>query len=228
MRANKIPTKKIVYFAILLALVVVLQFVGSYIKIGPVSISLVLVPIVLGGLLLGCAAGVALGFSFGMITFIAGVAGLDPFTFALFQATPFMTFFICIVKATAAGFFPALFYKLIAKKHPFVGAYVAAASAPIINTGIFILGSLMISKTLREVVGLDESISMIYFLVVMCAGINFLVELGINILLAPAIYKIIQIVEGKVSKKKVASQSDDDIDEGNYEQEDEREDSINE
>ena len=85
MRANNIPTKKIVYFAILLALVVVLQFVGSYIKIGPVSISLVLVPIVLGGLLLGCAAGAALGFSFGMITFIAGVAGLDPFTFALFQ-----------------------------------------------------------------------------------------------------------------------------------------------
>ena len=99
MRANKINTKNIVYFAILLALVIVLQFVGSYIKIGPISISLVLVPIVLGGILLGPIAGMLLGFSFGLITFIAVVTDMDTGSAALFAEAPFMVALICFVKA---------------------------------------------------------------------------------------------------------------------------------
>ncbi len=201
-RAYKINTKNIVYFAVLLALVVVLQFVGSYIKIGPISISLVLVPIVLGGILLGPIAGMLLGFSFGLITFIAVVTGLDAGSAMLFAEAPFMVALICFVKATMCGWIPALVYKAIAKKHPVVGAYVASALAPIINTGIFIIGALMINQTISKVWGVEGGVSGVFvFLVVTVAGINFLVEFGINILLSPIIVKVIEIITGKIKSK---------------------------
>ena len=47
--------------AILLALVIVLQIFGSYIRIGTVNLSLVLIPVVLGGMLLGPLAGTVFG-----------------------------------------------------------------------------------------------------------------------------------------------------------------------
>ena len=201
-RTYKINTKNIVYFSVLLALVVVLQFVGSYIKIGPVSISLVLVPIVLGGILLGPLAGMLLGFSFGLITFIAVVTGLDAGSAMLFAEAPFMVALICFIKATMCGWIPALVYKAIAKKHPVVGTYVASALAPIINTGIFIIGALMINPTISKVWGVEGGVSGVFvFLVVTVAGINFLVEFGINILLSPIIVKVIEIITGKVKSK---------------------------
>ena len=95
MNRKKVSAQKIVYTAIFVALVVILQFAGSYIKIGPISISLVLIPIVLGGILLGPLVGLLLGFTFGLITLIAGVTGLDGFTLLLFQQTPVMTVLIC-------------------------------------------------------------------------------------------------------------------------------------
>ena len=55
---------RMVQLAILLAVVVVLQcFLGS-IKVGATSFSVVLVPIVVGALILGPAAGAFLGFAF--------------------------------------------------------------------------------------------------------------------------------------------------------------------
>lgn len=225
MRAVKINTRNIVYFAVLLALVVILQFVGSYIKIGPISISLVLVPIVLGGILLGPLAGMLLGFSFGLITFIAVVTGLDAGSAMLFAEAPFMVALICFVKAIMCGWIPALVYKLIAKKHPIVGAYVASALAPIINTGIFIIGALMINKTIAEVWGVEGGLNGVFvFLVVTVAGINFLVEFGINVLLSPIIVKVIDIITGKINSKKPQENIKEDISQNEIDIKEEEED----
>ena len=92
-------------FAILFALVIVLQLWGGSLKIGTVSFSFVLIPIVFGGMVLGKLTGFLLGFSFGVITFIMGVTGLDPFTLVLFNDHPVHTALICLVKGSAAGFF---------------------------------------------------------------------------------------------------------------------------
>ena len=50
---GKINTQKLVITAILTALVIVLQFMGSFIRFGMFSISLVLIPIVIGSALCG-------------------------------------------------------------------------------------------------------------------------------------------------------------------------------
>ena len=55
---------KMVQLALLIALVFVLQMLGSFIKIGPLPMSFVLVPIVIGAFLLGWREGAFLGFVF--------------------------------------------------------------------------------------------------------------------------------------------------------------------
>ena len=59
MKTTKI--RRMVGVAILAAIVVVLQSVGSFIRFGSVSVSLVLIPIVVGAAMYGPGAGAVLG-----------------------------------------------------------------------------------------------------------------------------------------------------------------------
>ena len=64
---KQIKTQTLVLAAILTGLVVLLQFLGSFIKFGPFSISLVLIPIVIGTATCGAAVGAWLGLIFGIV-----------------------------------------------------------------------------------------------------------------------------------------------------------------
>ncbi len=186
--------KRITGMAVLLALVIVLQLVGGYFKIGATSLSFVLVPIVLGGILFGPWAGAFLGFAFGFITLLFGITGSDYFTMILFQNQPFATSLLCLVKGTAAGFVSGLLYKVMAKKNEYIGVFVAAAAAPVVNTGLFIVGAFtMLGNTLSANFVAAGS-TLVYFLFIGCAGVNFLVELIINLVAAPMVYRIIGII----------------------------------
>ena len=65
---------KMVGIAMLSAIVVILQLLGSFIKFGPFSISLVLVPIVVGAGVYGLGAGTWLGFVFAITVLLSGDA----------------------------------------------------------------------------------------------------------------------------------------------------------
>ncbi len=191
-------TKNIAYLAVLTALILVLQLTGAAITITPVTkLSFVLLPIVLGAMILGPLAGALLGFVFGLIVLIQGIVGVDGFTFILFSDHPIITSLLCLVKGTAAGFGSGLIYKAFKQKEgkvKTVGAFIASGSAPIINTGLFILGALLMSDTLSSnFVGEGETV--IYFLVIGCAGFNFIVEFAFNLIFAPAILRITNIIE---------------------------------
>ena len=106
--------KRITGMAVLLALVIVLQLVGGYLKIGATPLSFVLVPIVLCGILYGPVAAGVLGFAFGLVVLLQGVFGADGFTMILFNDHPVYTSLLCLVKGTAAGVAAGFLYKLIA------------------------------------------------------------------------------------------------------------------
>ena len=189
---------RMVQLAILLAVVVVLQcFLGS-IKVGATSFSVVLVPIVVGALILGPAAGAFLGFAFGLVVLIYGISGQDVFTNMLFQAHPVFTAIICLGKGAAAGWGAGMVYKLVEKASSFWASVAAAATAPILNTGLFILGGLtLVRGTLETNLAAFGADSVVVFLVIGCAGVNFLVEFFVNMILSPAIYRIVTIVRCK-------------------------------
>lgn len=187
-------SKNIAVLGILGAFVVILQIFGSYFRIGTVQLSFVLVPIVLGAILTGAYGGAILGFLFGAITLIMGIVGVDQFTFILFFDHPVLTILTCIVKATAAGALAGIVYSLVSKKNKTAAVFSAAAIAPIVNTSFFIVGALFMSDTLNANF-VQSGTSVMYFLIIGCAGINFIVEFAINLLLAPSVYRIIKVVK---------------------------------
>ncbi len=187
-------TLKMAELAILTAIIAVLQLTGASIKLTALgtSISLVLIPIVLGAMLLGPKSGAFLGFVFGMITYLCGAFGMDAFTFILFTNHPILTFLTCIIKGVAAGYFAGLLYSKLKAKNSYAATFVASAAAPVLNTGIFILGGLTMQQTLASnFVGDGQTV--IYFLVIVCAGINFLLELALNLIAAPALFRLINV-----------------------------------
>ena len=126
----------IVELAMLVALVVVLQTFGGFFKVGPFSLSLVLIPIVIGSIILGAKGGAFLGAVFGFVVVIQCAMGIDVGGNILWSINPFLTSLICLVKGAAAGFFPGLIYKAFTKKKEstalvLVGSVVASISAPI-------------------------------------------------------------------------------------------------
>ncbi len=186
--------KNVTTLGILLALVIVLQAIGGYIKIGATPLSFVLVPIILGGILCGVWGGAFLGFAFGVIVLLQGVAGIDAFTMILLQDHPVYTTLLCLVKGTAAGLLSGLTYGWIAKKSVYGGVFAAAVVAPIVNTGLFILGALaFLQDTIRA--NFLDGYTVLYFLIILCAGINFLVELAIDLICAPALHSVIRVVK---------------------------------
>lgn len=174
---------------ILTALVVVLQMLGQFIKFGPFSISLVLVPIVLGAALCGTKVSTWLGFVFGIAVLYTD-AGL------FLEISPVGTVITVMLKGTLCGLAAGLVYNALnkkLKKNTFA-VMAAALVCPVVNTGIFLLGCVVFFlETVRGwgVAGGFENVAT--YLIVGMVGINFLVELAINIFLSPVVVRIIGI-----------------------------------
>lgn len=180
-------TKRLVICSIFCALIVVLQFLSYFVKIGTVSLSFVLVPIVLGGALFGPKYGAMFGGVFGIMTVIGVITGIDAGGGMMFLANPIMTVVLCMLKATAAGFISAVVYKIMSKSvsNSYVSTLVSAVVCPIVNTGIFCaFMPLFFMETLKAWAGGEDLVSYILFGL---AGVNFVVELVINIVLCPVI-----------------------------------------
>ncbi len=183
---------KLTQISILAALIVVIQLMGAAIKLGPFNLSFVLIPIVVGSLLLGARAGGVLGGIFGLVVLIQCAMGLDPSGFVLWGINPFFTILICMVKGIAAGVVPALVAKLF-KKQSYLSTTLAALCAPVVNTGLFCIGMLVLfNGTLVEWAGGTNAL---VFCITGLAGINFIIEFVINAVFSPAILRILDAVK---------------------------------
>lgn len=199
MKRQKNSTLKMVELAVLMAIVAALQITGTGIRLGGTSVSLVLIPIALGAVLLGPYAGALLGIEFGVIVYVMGFAAVDPFTFVLIQDHPIYTAIICLGKGALAGLAAGFVYKLLAGKNKLLAVIAAAAATPIVNTALFILGALGMQSTLQSNF-LAEGQTVIYFLVIVCAGLNFIFELCLNLLLAPALARIAEVANRRFTR----------------------------
>ena len=125
-------TRTLVGTGILTAIVIVLQSMALAIRFGTFSITLVLIPIVVGAALYGVKSGAWLGFVFGLIT--------------LGDATLFLginavgTVITCLLKGALAGAAAGAVYKLLENKNRWIAVILASLVCPIVNTGIFVIG----------------------------------------------------------------------------------------
>lgn len=189
MSNSKFNTKALVGMGILTAIVVVLQFIGAFIKFGPFSITLVLAPIIIGAALYGWKAGAWLGFVFGIVVLLSG----DAAAFMTVNAPG--TVILCILKGTLAGAAAGLVYKALEKVNAWVAVIAAAIVCPVVNTGVFLLGCLVFFLDTVKEWGAGAGYENVgaYFLFGF-VGLNFVVELAINLVLSSAIVRILSIV----------------------------------
>lgn len=215
---KKMNTRDMVLAAILTALVVILQFLGAFIKIGTFSISAVLIPIVIGAATCGIGIGAWLGFVFGVVVLLSGDA-------ALFLAVDVPgTITTVLLKGTMCGLMAGVAYKYVlslmdklsrnrikrlcdkgalckeceapmlkyfSRNNKFIATMTAAIVCPIVNTGIFLLGCVVFFlPTVAEWAG-GQNVAQ--FMIVGFVGLNFLIEMGVNIVLSPVIVRLLNI-----------------------------------
>ena len=195
--------KNIAYVAVLLALVIVLQTFGGTISIGVVQLNFTLIPIVIGAILFGPAVGALLGLACGVVVLIQVIMGLVPFYTVIWTNSPVITFFTCVVKTTAAGLAAGFAYRWLERKNKLAAVFVAAGIVPIINTGLFILGCLCMSNAISVFQGNIEMTGMnvFVFIVIVLVTWNFFLEFAINLIVAPALYRVVLVVEKYIGKR---------------------------
>ncbi|MBR5519213.1 MAG: ECF transporter S component [Clostridia bacterium] len=181
------PTETLVLGAILTALVVILQYLGQFIRFGPFAISLVLVPIVIGAAVCGPKVSTWLGFVFGLVVLMTDAA-------AFYAISVPGTVVTVLVKGAACGLVAGLVYRALERFNRYVAVAVAAILCPIVNTGIFLLGCVLFFFEAIQSWGMDAGFgTAIEYMFLGLAGGNFLFELGFNLVLSPMIVRLLRI-----------------------------------
>ena len=185
---NRFTTKNLVGLGVLTAIVVVLQFLGSFIRFGVFSISLVLIPIVVGAALYGAAAGAWLGFAFGVAVMLSGDAA------AFLAVNVPGTVATVLIKGALAGLAAGLVYNAVKGTNRYAAVIAAAIVCPIVNTGIFLIGCrLFFMNTINEWAAGAGFASAGKFMILGLVGGNFIFEMIFNIVLSPVILRIIAL-----------------------------------
>ena len=190
---NSEKIHKMVGTGVLTAVVIVVYLLTMGISVGPFNITFALIPIVVGAALYGWATGGWLGLVFGAMVLFTGGAN----AFLVINAPG--TIITVLLKGAAAGLVPGLIYNALEKKNRWAATICAAAAAPIVNTGIFLLGCLaFFMGTINEwAAGAGIENAGVY-MVTAFVGVNFLVELGANMLLSSVIVRIVDIAKNKL------------------------------
>lgn len=188
-------TKVLVGMAIFTALVVVLQQLAGVIKIGAFSPSLVLVPIVIGAASYGWLSGAWLGLVFGLLAMIGCITGTDIGGNMMWNYNPFVTALICIVKGVAAGAIAGVVYKALQKVNQILATVAAAIVCPVVNTGLFTLGAVAVFKPVLQqwAVANGYGTDLLAYIFLGMIGLNFLIEVVINLVLSPVIVRILKL-----------------------------------
>lgn len=182
-------TRRLAGLALFTALIVILQLLGNFIRFGPVSVSLVALPIAVGAAVYGGAAGLWLGFVFGMVVLLSGDAA------AFFAFSVPGTLLTVLVKGIACGGLAGLVYAWLSRKNRTLAAVAAGIVCPVVNTGVFLLGCriffMPMLASMAQSLGFGDNVGR--FMIFGLVGVNFLAELGVNIVLSPVILRLIRI-----------------------------------
>ena len=188
---RSLKIKKMVMITILSVVAIVLRLFSNYVQFGPVSITLALIPIVVGAIIHGPLAGFAIGCFAGVITFVA------PTTIAIFWPYGvFATFLVCVLKMGLAGLVSGYLYKLINKSNSKVAVVISSISVPLVNTGLFAFAAYIYYKDLlTSLAPTDQTI--VAYLFLSFIGVNFIIEFLVNSLLSPVVLRLVNFANNK-------------------------------
>lgn len=190
-----------VKLAMLVALLMIFCFTPiGFLKIGIVEITFNMIPVVIGAIVIGPAAGAFLGALFGAASFWQ-CFGQSTFGTLLFGVNPFFTVLICFVPRILAGLLPGLIFRAMTKKKDNIAAYfVAAAVGSLTNTVLFVGGFCLLFKDTMLGMASDNGLSPLAFIATAFL-LNAAVELVANTAIAAAVSKAVTKAEKSKSKE---------------------------
>ena len=191
-KMGKEQIRRLTLAAMLTAVVVVLALLGTAIKFGTFNVNLALVPIVIGAAMLGVWYGAWFGLVNAVVILLSG------------DAAPFLTVnalgtvLTVVAKGVLAGLAAGAVYRVLEKYNKYAAVLAAALVCPVVNTGVFLIGCrLFFWDTIAQWGAASGTSSTFTYAIVGLVGVNFLIEVAINVILAPAIARILGFSEDK-------------------------------
>ena len=179
MEAKRFDTRRMVLLAMLSGILMVMSFTPlGYLNIGPLAISLNMIPVAIGAVALGPGGGAFLGAVFGITSCLqcVGIGGTSYMGMILFEINPILTILQRLVPRVLAGFLTGIVYQGLHKLKFRYGAYVAGFCAALFNTVFFMAALVLLfgqTEYLQELIaGRNILVFMVTFV-----GINAVVEL---------------------------------------------------
>jgi uncharacterized membrane protein len=193
-------TLQLTRLGILSAIIIIMAFTPlGYLKIGPLSITFLTVPVILGAMLLGPLNGAILGAVFGLTSF-AQCFGLDPFGTTLLSINPIYTFLMCIVprvlSGIVAGYLMILFDKKTSGK--IYGYAITALAGVLTNTVFFVSFLLLMFGNTDYIRSFGENTIAILGILV---STNAIVEIIVCTLVITALIKPIRVAVRKFNRQ---------------------------
>lgn len=197
MKKKSFDTRKMVTLAMLSAVLLVMSFTPlGYLNIGPLAISLNMIPVGIGAIVLGPVGGMILGGMFGITSFMQclGIGGTSAMGVLLFEISPVLAFIQRFVPRLLAGLLAGFIYCLVDKLiNGTVAGFVTGFCAALLNTILFMLSLVLLfgnTEYLQHLIGGRNIIAFICAFV----GVNAVVEMIAATLAVGAIGKVLQKV----------------------------------
>lgn len=177
---NRFDTRRLVILAMLTAVLLVMSYTPlGYLNIGPLAISLNMIPVAIGAVALGPQGGALLGGVFGITSCLqcVGIGGTSAMGVILFEISPLRTIIQRLVTRILAGLLTGyLFVALRKLTHHTAVYFLTGFCAAALNTLLFMLVLVLLFGRTDYVQSLIAGRSIIAF-VCTFVGVNALVEM---------------------------------------------------
>jgi len=190
MKKSRITTKSLVLMGLLTAILIVFSFtpIGT-IPIGPLSITLNIIPVAVAAVAMGPVGGAAMGAVFGLLSFLQclGIGIPSGMGAVLFGINPFLAFIQRFIPRLLDGLLVGLIFRALEKKPgPIPGCFVAGFCSAFLNTLLFMSSLILLFGNTEYVQGLIAGRNVVVFV---CAfvGVNAVVEMIVSTIITGAL-----------------------------------------
>ena len=196
MQKQQSNTRRMAQLALFIAIIFVMRITGlTRIPIGPLYMTLSMIPIAIGAMLIGPAGGAVLGLVYGCTSLYDAITGASVMTGAFFQISPVHTVLLCVGTRVLVGFLTGWLFRAVHKidRTKTVSYFVGGLLAPVLNTVLF-LGYIVLFFYRTEfvqnmVVKLGASGPLM--LVVLMVGVQGLLEAAGGLVIGGAVTKAV-------------------------------------
>ena len=194
MKAKRFDTRSMVLLAMLSGILLVMSFTPlGYLNIGPLAISLNMIPVAIGAVALGPGGGAFLGAVFGITSCLqcVGIGGTSAMGVALFEISPVLTIIQRFVPRLLAGWLTGMVYVGLRKLHFKYASYVAGFCAALLNTVLFMTALVVLFGNTEYLQNLIAGKNILLFIIGF-VGVNALVEMFATTVAAGAVCRALE------------------------------------